>query len=162
MDRARRRDARASRRARPGPRGRPPLRPQRRDDARAGGPGPGLSPSSPERGGGPPAGWWRGTSGWRSVRGECPSTMPLRVMVPLPQQAGGGFRLSRPPCRCHTRRMRKLLALAALVLLAAPTQAQEAEPPTPASIVAEAPASDWRAIDPADLLLMTLAPDGHG
>lgn len=58
--------------------------------------------------------------------------------------------------------MRKLLALAALVLLAAPSQAQEAEPPTPASIVAEAPASDWRAIDPADLLVMTLAPDANG
>ena len=54
-----------------------------------------------------------------------------------------------------------LLATAALAL-ATPSQAQEAEPPTPASIVAEAPASDWRAIDPADLLVMTLAPDANG
>lgn len=56
---------------------------------------------------------------------------------------------------------RPLLAIAALAL-AAPSLAQEAEPPTPASIVAEAPASDWRAIDPADVLVMTLAPDEHG
>jgi peptidylprolyl isomerase len=47
--------------------------------------------------------------------------------------------------------------------LAAPLAAQDApEPPTPASIVAAAPAADWRAIDPADLLVMTLAPDRDG
>lgn len=54
-----------------------------------------------------------------------------------------------------------LLALAALAV-ATPLAAEEAEPPTPASIVAEAPAADWRAIDPADLLVMTLAPDRDG
>ena len=57
--------------------------------------------------------------------------------------------------------MRKSLAIAALAL-ATPLSAQEAEPPTPASVVAAAPASDWRAIDPADLLVMTLAPDEVG
>lgn len=57
---------------------------------------------------------------------------------------------------------RPLLALAALAL-AAPSHAQDAPaPPTPASVVAAAPASDWRAIDPADLLVMTLAPDRDG
>lgn len=57
--------------------------------------------------------------------------------------------------------MRLLPALA--LAFAAPAVAQEvAEPPTPASIVAAAPASDWRAIDPADLLVMTLAPDRDG
>ena len=57
--------------------------------------------------------------------------------------------------------MRLLPALA--LLAAAPAIAQDAaEPPTPASIVAAAPASDWRAIDPADLLVMTLAPDRDG
>ncbi len=57
---------------------------------------------------------------------------------------------------------RPLLILAALAL-AAPSQAQDApEPPTPASVVAAAPAADWRAIDPADLLVMTLAPDRDG
>lgn len=56
---------------------------------------------------------------------------------------------------------RPLLVLAALAL-ATPLAAQEAEPPTPASIVAAAPAADWRAIDPADLLVMTLAPDRDG
>ena len=55
-----------------------------------------------------------------------------------------------------------LLALAALAL-AGPVLAQDApEPPTPASIVAAAPAADWRAIDPAELLVMTLAPDRDG
>ena len=59
--------------------------------------------------------------------------------------------------------MRKPLALAALAAFAAaPAPAQDAAPPTPASIVAEAPASHWRAIDPADLLTMTLAPDRDG
>jgi len=57
--------------------------------------------------------------------------------------------------------MNKLLALA-LAALAAPATAQEADPPTPASIVAAAPASDWRRIDPADLLVMDLAPDREG
>ena len=58
-------------------------------------------------------------------------------------------------------RMRLLPALA--LTLAVPAVAQDAqEPPTPAAIVAAAPASDWRAIDPADLLVMTLAPDRDG
>lgn len=57
--------------------------------------------------------------------------------------------------------MRKSLAIAALALATA-SHAQEAEPPTPASVVAAAPASDWKAIDPADLLVMSLAPDRHG
>ena len=57
--------------------------------------------------------------------------------------------------------MRKLIALA--LLAAVPAVAQDAPAPvTPASIVASAPASDWRAIDPADLLVMTLAPDRDG
>src|SRR5690606_40541170 len=64
-------------------------------------------------------------------------------------------------CSSHARHLRKSLALAALAS-AAPLAAQEAEPPTPASVVAEAPASDWRAIDPADLMVMTLAPDRDG
>src|SRR5688572_9043098 len=57
--------------------------------------------------------------------------------------------------------MRLLPALA--LALAVPAVAQDAaEPVTPASIVAAAPAADWRAIDPADLLVMTLAPDRDG
>jgi peptidylprolyl isomerase len=59
--------------------------------------------------------------------------------------------------------MRDWLAPLALAALAAvPAFAQEAAPATPASIVAEARASEWRAIDPADLLVMTLAPDRDG
>ena len=58
--------------------------------------------------------------------------------------------------------MRLLCALALLALPLAPAFAQEGEPPTPASVVAEAPAGDWRAIDPADLLVMELAPDRDG
>ncbi|MEO6386709.1 MAG: peptidylprolyl isomerase [Croceibacterium sp.] len=57
--------------------------------------------------------------------------------------------------------MKKLCALA--LILAAPAVAQDTpEPATPASIVAAAPAADWTAIDPADLLVMTLAPDRDG
>ncbi len=58
--------------------------------------------------------------------------------------------------------MKRLLLLTAALALAAPSRAQEAEPPTPDSIVAQAPASDWRAIDPADILVMALAPDAAG
>lgn len=56
----------------------------------------------------------------------------------------------------------RLLPVLALAF-AAPAAAQDAaEPPTPASVVAAAPASDWRPIDPADLLVMDLAPDREG
>jgi peptidylprolyl isomerase len=58
--------------------------------------------------------------------------------------------------------MRLAPLAAALLALAAPAAAQEAEPPTPASVIAAAPASDWRTIDPADLVVMTLAPDAAG
>ncbi|WP_315761585.1 peptidylprolyl isomerase [Sphingomonas sp. Y38-1Y] len=52
--------------------------------------------------------------------------------------------------------------LAALMLLqaqAAPTPPPE--PPTPGSIVAAAPRSEWRAISPRDLLVIDLAPKGR-
>jgi peptidylprolyl isomerase len=59
--------------------------------------------------------------------------------------------------------MKRLLLATAALALGAPLNAQDApEPPTPASIVAAAPAADWRAIDPAELLVMTLAPDRDG
>jgi len=59
--------------------------------------------------------------------------------------------------------MKRAVLVSATLALAAPSQAQDApEPPTPASIVAAAPAEDWRAIDPADLMVMTLAPDRDG
>lgn len=59
--------------------------------------------------------------------------------------------------------MKRLLALSALVLLTAPLAAQDVPPPvTPASIIAAAPEGDWKAIDPADLMVMTLAPDASG
>src|SRR5690349_12344357 len=58
--------------------------------------------------------------------------------------------------------MKKLLA-ASLLALASAAAAQDAPAPvTPTSVVAAAPASDWQAIDPADLLVMTLAPDRDG
>jgi peptidylprolyl isomerase len=56
--------------------------------------------------------------------------------------------------------MKRLLALA---LIAAPAIAQDQPAPvTPSSIVAAAPKSEWKSIDPADLLVMTLAPDAAG
>ena len=57
--------------------------------------------------------------------------------------------------------MKRLLPALAL-LLAAPAQAQEAEPPTPASIVAASAPEEWVAIAPEDLLVMNLAPDAQG
>ncbi|MGV3555425.1 MAG: peptidylprolyl isomerase [Croceibacterium sp.] len=57
----------------------------------------------------------------------------------------------------------RLALAAALLALPATTLAQEAaEPVTPASVVAAAPASAWKPIDPADLLVMDLAPDAAG
>ena len=59
--------------------------------------------------------------------------------------------------------MRTLVIAAAL--LAAPALAAEPAstyPPTPSEIVAAAPQSEWVAIDPKDLLVMTLAPDAAG
>jgi len=56
-----------------------------------------------------------------------------------------------------------LFPFAALLALAAPAQAQDqAPPPSPGEIVAQAPAAEWTTIAPEDLLVMTLAsaPDG--
>jgi peptidylprolyl isomerase len=56
-------------------------------------------------------------------------------------------------------------AIIAAALLAAPVIAAETAatyPPTPSEIVAAAAQSDWVAIDPNDLLVMTLAPDAAG
>jgi peptidylprolyl isomerase len=59
--------------------------------------------------------------------------------------------------------MKRLLFAASALALTAPLAAQDApEPPTPTSVVSEAPAADWRSIAPADLLVMTLAPDADG
>jgi peptidylprolyl isomerase len=57
--------------------------------------------------------------------------------------------------------MKRWIVVAGLAL-AAPSFAQEAEPPTPASVVAAAKPEEWAAIDPADLLVMELAPDAAG
>ena len=59
--------------------------------------------------------------------------------------------------------MKRLAPLFALAL-AAPAIAQEEPqgPPSPGEIVAAAPASEWMAIAPEDLLVMTLAPDARG
>ncbi|WP_271078538.1 peptidylprolyl isomerase [Aurantiacibacter sp. MUD61] len=61
--------------------------------------------------------------------------------------------------------MKKLLFLTLCSLLCtAPTSAQQGEPEyvTPTSIVAASSADEWVAIDPDDLLVMQLAPDGAG
>ena len=70
----------------------------------------------------------------------------------------------RPPFTPAAGSLASLALLAlALLLPASPGSAQQqGEPPTPASIVASAPASDWRPIDPADLLVMQLAPGQDG
>ena len=56
------------------------------------------------------------------------------------------------------------LAALALLIAGAPLAAQDkpAEPPTPASVVAASRPDEWKAIDPADLLVMELAPDARG
>ncbi|MFC3101995.1 peptidylprolyl isomerase [Altererythrobacter lauratis] len=54
------------------------------------------------------------------------------------------------------------MRLLAALFLAAPAAAQEADPVTPASIVAESAPEEWVAIAPQDLLVMELAPDAQG
>ncbi len=56
------------------------------------------------------------------------------------------------------------LSTLALALAAIPAHAQDdpPPPPTPASVIADAPAGQWRAIDPADLLVIDLAPTANG
>jgi peptidylprolyl isomerase len=61
--------------------------------------------------------------------------------------------------------MRKTVIAAgvATLALALPAVAQDvAAPPSPGEIVAAAPASEWVAIAPEDILVMTLAPDAEG
>ncbi|HEY0594863.1 peptidylprolyl isomerase [Sphingopyxis sp.] len=59
--------------------------------------------------------------------------------------------------------MKHLLSFAAAASLAVPALAQDAAPiPSPGEIAAAAPASDWVAIAPSDLLVMDLAPDARG
>jgi peptidylprolyl isomerase len=60
--------------------------------------------------------------------------------------------------------IKRLLTAAGLILSAAPLVAQEkpSEPPTPSSIVAASKPNEWKAIEPADLLVMDLAADTKG
>lgn len=59
--------------------------------------------------------------------------------------------------------MKHLFLAAAAASFAVPVQAPEAAPmPSPGEIMAGAPASDWIAIAPSDLLVMDLAPDAKG
>jgi peptidylprolyl isomerase len=61
-----------------------------------------------------------------------------------------------------TRLPTLLLASLAAALAATPATAQRIHPPTPAEIVAAAPASEWVEIAATDLLVMDLAPDAGG
>jgi peptidylprolyl isomerase len=59
--------------------------------------------------------------------------------------------------------MKHLLLAAAAASLFLPVHAQEPAPiPSPGEIAAAAPAADWVAIAPSDLLVMDLAPDAKG
>jgi peptidylprolyl isomerase len=71
------------------------------------------------------------------------------------KRAGGGT----------PRRMGRIdLAAFLMLLAAAPLAAQDkaAEPVTPGSVIAASRPSEWKAIDPNDLLVMDLAPDAEG
>ena len=78
-----------------------------------------------------------------------------------PSDAAG---VSQARGQWHTDAM-SLKALAALAFLAAAPLAAQDKPPepvTPGSVLAASKPSEWKAIDPADLLVMDLAPDAKG
>ena len=58
--------------------------------------------------------------------------------------------------------MKRIVTFAGLALFAAPLQGEAPSALAPSEIVAAAPAGDWVAIAPADLLVMDLAPDAGG
>ncbi len=96
----------------------------------------------------------------------CGSAFPADAQPrrPLPQRAGEAFSFATVRGTTCAMRMLPATLAAASLALALPAVAQE-EPkgaPSPGEIVAAAPASDWVAIAPADLLVMTLAPDRDG
>ncbi len=71
--------------------------------------------------------------------------------------------LSQADWAWQTRRMRHLLLAAAAASLVLPAYAEEPPPiPSPGEIAAAAPATDWIAIAPSDMLVMDLAPDAKG
>lgn len=71
--------------------------------------------------------------------------------------------LSQADWAWQTSGMKYLLPTVAVLSLAVPALAQEATPPpSPGEIAAAAPARDWIAIAPSDLLVMDLAPDAKG
>ena len=59
---------------------------------------------------------------------------------------------------------KQLISFVAAFALATPLIAQDAAevPPSPGEIVAQASADEWIAIDPEDILVMTLSPDAEG
>ena len=81
------------------------------------------------------------------------ATAPLRAALK------GGGRLPQAMAAWHDAAMRTIFL--PLILAAASASAQDAPPPgSPSAIVAAAPASAWREIDPADLMLIDMA-DGR-
>lgn len=71
--------------------------------------------------------------------------------------------LSQADWAWQTSRMKHLLLAAAIASLVSPVHAQEPAPiPSPGEIAAAAPASDWVAVAPSDLMVMDLAPDAKG
>lgn len=68
----------------------------------------------------------------------------------------------RPAHMLRARRAARAILIATGIGLAMPGYAADAPPPpTPSSIVASAPASDWRAVPPENLLVMDLAGGGR-
>ena len=85
--------------------------------------------------------------------------------APLPLMRETVFRKGLMTVRVANMRKNILLAPLAALLTAAPICAQQEKEtvyPSPNAIVDAAPASDWRAIAPSDLLVMDLAPGDGG
>lgn len=83
---------------------------------------------------------------------------------PPPKTRGKGLLLEGSRWQARPMRIIAIALGTAALALALPAAAQDksAPAPSPGEIVAAAPASEWIAIAPDDLLVMTLAPDAEG
>lgn len=100
-----------------------------------------------------------------ALRGSAfPANAAPRSPFPPPKTRGKGLLLGAGGWQARPMRITAIALGAAALALALPAAAQNETdaPPSPGDIIAAASASEWIAIAPEDLLVMTLAPKADG